>query len=51
MPQLYRDDEKRRWKEMVDADLAQQPTWGMEMRRLYEGQLSSLTEVAAGLKR
>jgi hypothetical protein len=51
MPQVYRDDEKRRWKEMVDADLAQQPTWGMEMRRLYEGQLSSLNDVAAGLKR
>lgn len=51
MSQLFSDDEKRRWKEMVDADLAQQPTWGMEMRRLYEGQLSSLTDVAAGLKR
>ena len=51
MPPLFTDDEKRRWKEMVDTDLSQRPTWGMEIRRLYEGEVSNLGEVEASLKR
>lgn len=50
MPQLFTDDEKRRWREMVDADLAKRPTWGLEIRRLYEGDVSNLAEVEARLK-
>jgi len=51
MPVLSSDEEKRRWADMVVADLAQEPTWGMQIRRLYEHELSSLAEVEAGLKR
>jgi hypothetical protein len=36
---------------MVDADLSQRPTRRMEMRRLYEGEISNLAEVEASLKR
>jgi hypothetical protein len=48
---LFSDDEKRRWIEMVDTDLGQRPTWGMEIRRLYETELSVLADVEAELKR
>lgn len=51
MPPLFTDDDKRRWKAMVDADRSQRPTWGMEIRRLYEGEISNLAEVEASLKR
>jgi len=51
MPPLFTDEEKRRWKAMVDNDLSQRPTWGMEVRRLYEGEVSNLAEVEASLKR
>ena len=50
MPQLFGDEEKRRWKEMADADLSKRPTWGMEIRRLYGGEVSNLAEVEARLK-
>ena len=51
MPRLMTDEEKRAWKAMVDTDLLQRPTWGMEIRRLYEDQVSHLAEVEASLKR
>ena len=51
MPQLTSEEEKRAWKAMVDKDLSQQPTWGMEIRRRYAGEVSNLAEVEAGLKR
>ena len=51
MPVLFGDDEKRRWAEMVHEDLAQQPTWGLHVRRRYERELSSLAGVEAALKR
>ena len=51
MPPLFTDEEKRDWKAMVDADLARRPTWGMEVRRLYEGEVSNLADVEASLKR
>ena len=51
MPAMFSDDEKRRWAEMVDRDLAERPTWGMEIRRRYEGELASLTEIEADLAR
>jgi hypothetical protein len=51
MPPLFTDEEKRRWKAMVDTDLSRRPTWGMEIRRLYEGEVSNLAEVEASLKR
>jgi hypothetical protein len=51
MPPLFTDEEKRAWKTMVDTDLSQRPTWGMEIRRLYEDEVSNLAEVEAGLKR
>jgi hypothetical protein len=51
MPPLFTDDEKRRWKAMVDTDLSQRPTWGLEIRRLYEGEVSNLAEIEASLKR
>ena len=51
MPQLFGDEEKRRWKEMVDKELSIRPNWGMEIRRLYEGEVSNLAEVEADLKR
>jgi hypothetical protein len=51
MPPLFTDQEKRSWKAMVDADLSQRPTWGMEIRRLYEGEVSNLAEVEVSLKR
>jgi hypothetical protein len=48
---LFSEDEKRRWEEMVEKDLAQEPTWGMQVRRLHEHELANLEEVAAQLKR
>ena len=51
MPQLFTDDEKRRWKEMVDKDLGERPTWGMEMERLHESEISTYAVVEANLKR
>jgi hypothetical protein len=51
MPVIFSDEEKRRWAEMVDADLAQRPTWGMEIQRLYARQLARLAEAQAALKR
>jgi hypothetical protein len=51
MPPLFSDEEKRRWKAMVETDLSQRPTWGMEIRRLYEGEVSNLGQVEASLKR
>ena len=39
------------WKAMVDADLSQRPTWGMEIRRLYEDEVSNLADLEASLKR
>jgi hypothetical protein len=50
-PQMFSDEEKRRWKEMVDKELSIRPTWGMEIRRLYEIEVSNLAEVEADLKR
>ena len=51
MPPLFTDEEKRAWKAMVDADLSQRPTWGLEVRRLYAGEISNLANVEAGLRR
>ena len=51
MPVMFSDDEKRRWAEMVDQDLAERPTWGMEIRRLYEREVASLSEIEADLAR
>jgi hypothetical protein len=51
MPVLFTDDEKRAWKAMVDTDLSQRPTWGMEIRRLYEDEVSNLADVEASVKR
>ena len=51
MPPLFTDEEKRRWKEMVDTDLSQRPTWGMEVRRLHEIEVSNLGDMEASLKR
>jgi hypothetical protein len=51
MPVLFSDEEKRRWAEMVEADLAREPTWGMQIRRLYEREISSLSEIEASLRR
>jgi len=36
---------------MVDADLSQRPTWGLEIRHLYEAEISNLAAVEASLKR
>ena len=51
MPPLFTDDERRAWKAMVDKDLSERPTWGLEVRRLYEGEVSNLVDVEATLKR
>jgi hypothetical protein len=51
MPPLFSDEEKRRWKDMVDIDLAQRPTWGMEIRRLYEDEIANLAAVETSMKR
>ena len=51
MPVLFGDEEKRRWADMVEADLAREPTWGMQVRRLYEREISSLSEIEASLRR
>ena len=51
MPVLFSDDEKRRWAEMVEADLSREPTWGMQIRRLYDREISWLAGVEAGLRR
>jgi hypothetical protein len=34
-PQMWNDEDKRRWGEMVAADLAAEPTRGIQARRLY----------------
>lgn len=47
---FFNEDDKRRWIEMVDTELDQRPTWGMEIRRLYEREMVSLTEIEAALK-
>ena len=46
---LFNEDDKRRWIEMIDADLARRPTWGMEIRRRYEREIASLDDVEARL--
>lgn len=51
MPAGLNDDERRRWNEMVDQDLTERPTWGMEIRRRFETELKSLAGVEAGMKR
>jgi len=51
MPQLLTDEEKRAWQAMVDTDLSQRPTWGPEIRRLYEGEVSNLATIEATFKR
>jgi hypothetical protein len=51
MPVLFGDEEKRRWVEMVEADLAREPTWGMQIRRLYAVEVSRLAETEAALRR
>jgi len=51
MPRLFNDEEKRAWKEMVDADLSQRPTWAMEIRRRYADEVANLADVEASLKR
>jgi len=51
MPMLFSDEEKRRWAEMVEADLSREPTWGMHIRRLYEREISSVAEIEGGLRR
>ena len=51
MPRLSTDEEKQRWREMVDKELARRPTWGMEVQRLYEGDVVNLADLEAGLKR
>lgn len=51
MPVMFTEDEKRRWADMVAADLGERPTWGMEIRRLHETELSVLAETEAELKR
>jgi hypothetical protein len=51
MPPLVTDQEQRAWKAMVDADLARRPTWGLEVRRRYQGEVSGLAGLEAGLKR
>jgi hypothetical protein len=51
MPVLFSDEEKRRWAEMVEADLAREPTWGMQIRRLYAVEISRLAETEASLRR
>lgn len=51
MPPLFTDDEKRAWKAMVDKDLSERPTWGLEVRRLYEGGVANLADIESSLKR
>jgi hypothetical protein len=51
MPALLNDDERRRWTEMVEKDLTERPTWGLEVRRRFETELKSLARFEAGLKR
>jgi hypothetical protein len=48
---FFNEDDERRWIEMVETDLARRPTWGMEIQRLHETELSVLAEVEARLKR
>jgi hypothetical protein len=51
MPVLFSDEEKRRWAEMVEGDLAREPTWGMQIQRLYAVEISRLAETEAALRR
>jgi hypothetical protein len=51
MPPLFTDEEKRAWRAMVDADLSQRPTWGLEIRRLYGDEVANLAEVESSLRR
>jgi hypothetical protein len=50
MPQLLTEEEKRRWRAMVDTELTRRPTWGMEIRRLYADEISNLADVEATLQ-
>jgi len=50
MPAGMTEEEARRWKQMVDKDLGQRPTWGPEIERLFRGELKSLTEIEANLR-
>jgi hypothetical protein len=49
-PAGMNEDETRRWKEMVDKDLSERPTWGPEIERLFKGEVVSLGEVEAELR-
>jgi hypothetical protein len=52
MPATFiNEEERKRWIEMVETDLGQRPTWGMEIRRRYERQIAALDEIEAVLKR
>jgi hypothetical protein len=51
-PALFvNDGERQRWDAMVERDLAERPTWGQEMRRLYEDDVASLVKAAEQLAR
>jgi hypothetical protein len=47
MPQMWNEDDKRRWHEMVDDQLAKEPTYGPLAERLYGGESRSMGELEA----
>jgi hypothetical protein len=49
MPRFLAEYERQGWMDMIDRDLRERPTWGGEIRRLYEREVAYLTEVAATL--
>jgi hypothetical protein len=51
MPASLAEYERKGWIEMVDRDLSERPTWGMEIRRLYERQVTYFAGVAETLPR
>ena len=49
IPLMLSDEEKRRWADAAAADLAKEPTWGAQIRRLY-GNGAALTAFESELR-
>ena len=48
MPPMYSDEDTRRWAEATAADLARDPTWGRQLRRLFDDELAGFREYELG---
>jgi hypothetical protein len=50
MPAFLSETQQREWAETIDADLARHPTWGTEIRRSHEREMTWLREAEAAMR-